>query len=85
MLLKTILNRLYGFKSFVYTKGRFIDGDDGLRIEVKIESRKNGRAVCSSCETEGVSCYDRRSERQYQFMPLWGIPVFLLYAPRRVS
>ena len=29
--------------------------------------------------------YDRLARRRFEFVPLWGIPVFLVYAPRRVE
>ena len=43
MQLKTILNRIEPFKSFVYTQITMIDDGDRPRIEVAIEPRANGR------------------------------------------
>ncbi len=53
-------------------------------IEVRVESHAGRRGRCSQCLrlTPG---YDRLPERRWQFVPLWGIPVFFLYAPRRVE
>jgi transposase len=31
------------------------------------------------------ACFDRLKERRFEFVPLWGIAVFLVYAVRRVS
>lgn len=83
MLLKTILNRVHQIKGFVYTDVKF-EEFPSLAITVKIESRKNGKGRCSLC---GARCpgYDRLPERRFEFIPLWNIPVLLLYRLRRVS
>lgn len=85
MLLKTVLNRLYKFKSFVYGSCLLIEKESGLELEVLIEARKNGQAVCSGCSYAGAGCYDRRPARRYEFIPLWGLRVYFVYAPRRVN
>jgi len=83
MLLKTILNRIHQIKGFVYTEVKFQESSV-LAITVKIKSRKNGKGKCSIC---GLECpgYDRLPQRQFEFIPLWNIPVILLYSLRRVS
>jgi transposase len=45
--------------------------------------RANARARCSRCQRPSPG-YDRMAQRRFEFVPLWGIKVFLLYAPRRV-
>ena len=84
MLLQTILNRLHKHKSFVYGPARWINHAEAEAIAVPIEPRANGRPLCSGCGKVGPG-YDRLPERRYQFVPLWGLAVFLLYAPRRVA
>lgn len=84
MQLKIILNRVEYFKSFVYGQAKFVEDSDGLRIEVPIEPRKNGRPICSVCEQPAPG-YDRQPERRFEFVPLWGIAVFFVYAMRRVE
>jgi len=84
MLLQTILNRLHKHKSFVYGTARWGTQGTTQTIEVPIEPRANGRPVCSGCGQAGPG-YDRLAERRYQHVPLWGLAVFLLYAPRRVD
>ena len=84
MQLKTILNRVEYFKSFVYGKAGWVDGAEGPTIEVQIEARKNGRAICSGCG-EVRPGYDRLPERRFEFVPLWGIAVYFVYAMRRVE
>jgi transposase len=82
MLLQTILNRVEKHSSFVYADASF--SADGKAIEVEIRERANGSPLCSGCGQRGPG-YDRLARRRYEFVPLWAISVFLLYAPRRVD
>jgi len=84
MQVQTILNRVQRHKSFVYREARFRDGDDGLALDVRVEPRANGKPVCSGCGKKRPG-YDRLPARRFQFVPLWGIAVFLVYALRRVD
>jgi transposase len=85
MLVKTILNHCYKFKSFVYKNVHLLTDDKGNPIIiVDIEARTNGHKLCSMCRHPGPG-YDRLKPRRYKFVPLWGIPVFLRYARRRVT
>jgi transposase len=84
MQLKTILNRVEPFKSFVYGTPRWSDQKARPTIEVPIVARKNARPVCSGCEHKRPG-YDRLRERRFEFVPLWGITVYFLYAMRRVD
>jgi transposase len=84
MQLKTILNRVQKFKSFVYTSVRWVGSAAAPELEVEVAERANGKPLCSGC---GRRCpgYDRLPKRRFEFVPLWGIKVFLVYAPRRVE
>lgn len=85
MQLKTILNRIEPFKSFVYTQITMIGDGDRPRIEVAIEPRANGRPLCSGCGQPAPG-YDRqRRPRRFDYVPLWGMAVSFLYAMRRVN
>ena len=84
MQLKTILNRIEPFKSFVYGKARWVEDAGRKAIEVEMHARKNGRAICSGCGRPGPG-YDRLAERRFEFVPLWGIAVYFVYALRRVD
>lgn len=84
MQLQTILNRVQRHPSFVYGRARFRDGGDGLALDVTIEHRANGQPVCSGCGQRRPG-YDRLPARRFQFVPLWGIAVFFIYALRRVQ
>lgn len=85
MQLKTILNRVEHYKSFVFSSDRLLDDEQGRpRIEVTLEPRANGRPICSGCGKVRPG-YDRLPARQFEFVPLWAIPVIFLYAMRRVN
>jgi len=53
-------------------------------IHVTVEAKRGSKGLCSHCEK---SCpgYDRLPERQFAFVPLWNIPVWFCYRPRRVE
>jgi transposase len=71
-------------KSFVYGKQRLVQESSERRIEVEVRARANSRPICSGCERPGPG-YDRLPQRRFEYVPLWAIPVFLLYALRRVD
>ena len=84
MLLKTILNRVAPQKSFVYGKIGMASEGGRLTLEVAIEPRRNSRPICSGCGRKRPG-YDRLPERRFEFVPLWQIAVFFVYAMRRVN
>jgi transposase len=84
MLLQTILNRIEKHSSFVYGRAAFVQGDDGLRIEVDIHPRANGQPFCSKCWQRRPH-RDTLDVRRFEYIPFWGIMVFFLYAMRRVD
>lgn len=85
MLLKTILNRCHKFKRFVYSEVKFSDYQGSACIEAWIEPRKNSKAICSGCHTPQSGYDESRDPRRFEFIPIWGIPVFFLYFMRRVN
>jgi transposase len=52
-------------------------------IEIMVEPHGGIRGRCSQCQRPAAG-YDRLAERRWQFVPLWGIPTWFRYAPRRV-
>lgn len=57
----------------------------GMAIRVLIRPREGSRPICSGCG-ERRAGYDRQpEERQFQFVPLWGMAVFFAYRMRRVD
>jgi transposase len=83
MQLKTILNRFERQRGFVYTTVRFA-GTAQSALEVEVRERAGSRPICSECGRRGPG-YDRLAARRYEFVPLWALAVFLVYAPRRVD
>lgn len=84
MLVKTILNRIQKFKHFIYDRVEFIEEHGETIILVYLRPRANSRASCSVCGRRRPG-YDRLEPRRFEFVPLWGIRVFFVYALRRVE
>ena len=84
MQLKAILNRVEKQRSFVYSHPAWTEQAGRPVIEVTIQPRANGKAICSGCQKPRPG-YDRLAVRRFEFVPLWGIAVFFLYAMRRVN
>jgi len=84
MQIKTMLNHVQKLKSFVYGEARLLCETDQPTLEVDVHERLNSWARCSVCKQKAPN-YDRQPERRFEFIPVWGIKVFLLYAPRRVN
>ncbi|MDZ4849265.1 MAG: hypothetical protein SGI77_08220 [Pirellulaceae bacterium] len=84
MQLKTILNSIEKYKSFVYPDAKWSPGKSGKEIEIPIQYRANSKPICSGY---GKKCsgYDRLKARRFEFVPLLAIPVFFVYALRRVN
>jgi hypothetical protein len=82
MELITILNRCHRFQGFVYRHARF--SPDKKSIEVSVRPRKGSAAICSRCHQLAPG-YDQLAERHFDFIPMWGFFVFLLYTMRRVD
>jgi len=84
MQLKTILNRVQKFKSFVYKNVVWLNSGENPEIMIEVAPRANGKPICSGCELPGPG-YDTLPPRLFEFVPLWGIVVFFAYAMRRVD
>ncbi len=78
----TLLNKRHSLKRFVYESTTF--EDEANRVFVDIRPRKGSKPRCSGC---GKVCpgYDTLSIRLFEFIPIWGVQVFLRYAMRRVA
>jgi len=84
MQIKTILNRVQKFKSFVYGAVHWVEEAPVPTLEVELRPRSNGRALCSGCGQQRPG-YDTLPQRRFEFIPMWGNKVFFVYAPRRVD
>jgi len=81
--LKTILREVHPIKGFVYQS---IDWHPVVpkALRVQVAARHGCRGICAGCGEKGPG-YDRLPERQWDFIPFWGLLVFLVYAPRRID
>ena len=85
MQLKTILNRVEWHKSFVYGEAQWSEAEGSIAIEIPVEPRKNGQAICSGCRRSAPGYDQSPKPRRFEFVPLWGIAVFFVYQMRRVQ
>ena len=84
MQIKTILNRIQKQRGFVYGTVQLEEQIGGLALTVDIAPHRRNRPRCAGCaQPSGV--YDRLTPRRFEFVPLWGLRVFFLYAMRRVD
>jgi transposase len=85
MQLKTIFNRITNDKPFVVGHAELIAKDSAMHIELTMRARGNGRPTCSGCG-DRCSGYDTQpTPRRFDFIPIWMIPVVLIYTMRRVN
>lgn len=85
MRLETIFNRVTKFKPFVVEHVELLENESSMVIEITMRARENGLPTCSGC---GKRCsgYDTPpTSRRFEFIPLWMIPVVLIYTMRRVN
>ena len=73
------------FVGFVYREVR-LHGRHGRpqSIEITVQPHAGIRGRCSQCQRPAPG-YDRLPLRRWLFVPLWGIPTYFCYAPRRVK
>ncbi|MDP2762060.1 MAG: ISL3 family transposase [Sideroxyarcus sp.] len=81
MLLTRLLNACHHFPGFVYAGARLCDATKTIEIDVR--PRLGSRPRCSGCGQPAPG-YDHLTCRRFEFIPIWGYAVFLLYRMRRV-
>ena len=82
MLFTRVLNACYHFPGFVYDHVKLNEATTTLEIHVR--PRRGSKPVCSGC-SQCAPGYDRLAERSFEFIPVWGFVVLLLYRMRRVQ
>jgi len=82
MRLICLLNQCQHFPGFVYQKARLCPHSPSIEIDVR--PRRGSKPVCSGCHQRGTA-YDLLSLRRFEFIPIWGFAVLLLYHMRRVD
>ena len=85
MHLKTILNRVTDYKSFVFEKITWQKESLTPKLEVEVRPRTNRRPVCSGCGKLAPGYDTMPTPRRFEFVPLWGIVIVLMYTMRRVN
>jgi transposase len=93
LALKTLLNRVEPMKGFVYESSRISTAAGARRgslpgcvpsIEIGLRAHQGTHGKCSQCLLPAPG-YDRLAERCFQFVPLWGMTTWFVYAPRRLE
>lgn len=82
MLLTRLLNACHHFPGFVYAGARLREAIKTIEIDVR--PRQGSKARCSQCHAP-ASGYDQMPQRGFEFIPIWGFAVVLLYCMRRVD
>ena len=82
MLLTRLLNACHHFPGFVYAGSRLCSAIN--TIEVDVRPRQGSKGVCSGCHKR-ASGYDQLPQRRFEFIPIWGFAVILLYCMRRLD
>lgn len=84
MRVQSILNRIEKHKGFVYERVRWSGKEEAPVLQVEVRPRAHSQPHCSGCGERGPG-YDTLACRRFEFVPLWGMQVFFLYALRRVQ
>ena len=82
MLLTRLLNACHRFPGFIYEHARLCE--HSKTIEIQVRPRRGSKARCSGC-SRAASGYDQLAVRRFEFIPIWGFAVVLLYPMRRVQ
>lgn len=80
MLIESIIRKTLGLKR--HCVKQVIEERDHLTAYLCPDSRY--KLICSICYCQAPG-YDTLKERRWKHVPLWGIPMILVYAPRRVQ
>jgi len=75
---------LTGGTRFVYEGAAWDPAAADKTLLIDVRPRRGSRGYCSGCG-ERARTYDTMKPRRFQFVPLWGILVFFVYAMRRID
>ena len=82
MLQTRLLNACHHFTGFVYVAAKL---NEPLKtIEIDVRPGKSSKPHCACCHKRAPG-YDQLPLRRFEFIPVWGFAVVLLYAMRRVE
>jgi transposase len=83
--LQTVFNNVHRLKHFVYVDVRLVPCQGAAAdIEARVAPRRTATPAAAAATNPGAT-YDHQPERRFNFVPLWGLLVYLLYVPRRVD
>jgi transposase len=85
MQLKTIFNHVTEYKPFVVEHIAWVEQASQPTIEITMRARENGLPRCSGCGQRSSGYDTQDTARRFDFVPLWMIPVVLIYTMRRVN
>jgi transposase len=80
---KSLLRHVQDFAGFAVESVSQTLAGPSPRIDVELAPARNYKRRCSCCGQSG-RIHDMLPKRRWHFVPLWNIPVYLHYAPRRV-
>ena len=80
---KTLLRHVQDLAGYIVKSVRHTLDAPDPRIDIDLDIDPRRKRRCSCCGRPG-RIHDVLPQRQWHFVPLWNIPVFLHYAPRRV-
>ena len=79
MLIKTLLNNIEKYPSFVYTKVYLGIRDKAECLIIEISPRKGSKGKCPECH-KSCSTYDSSQKpRYFSYVLICGLPVFFSY------
>jgi len=78
MRIDSLVRRTLGLKGHRVKKV----SEEGGEIVAELLANKRSRPICSRCDRK-MPGYDSLQERTWRHVPVWGIPVTLVYRPRR--
>ena len=83
MRLISLLNHYQHFPGFVYDKARHCA--QSQTIEITVRSLPRLKTGCAQAVINQEPGYDHLGVRRFEFVPVWGCMVVLLYCMRRVD
>lgn len=84
MQLKSIPNSVEPHKGVVYERAAWDPAATDQTLLITVRPRRGSQGYCSGCGKRSRT-YDTMRPRRFQFISLWGISVFLVYAMRRID
>lgn len=84
MLIKTLLNNVEKYSSFVYKKIHFGVQEFKDCLIIEIQHRIGSKGKCPVCLKRFATYDTARKPRLFSYVPIWGFPVYFSYRPRRV-